>query len=365
MMSANLHLRTASRVLVEIGRFGARALGELERKGAGVAWDRLHSALGSGDPDRASRVRFRVSASRSRLYHEGAVEERLRRAAGLPPALEDAVSGADDDRPPEPDLVPSDGGGPVLVVARVHRDEVTVRIDTSGAHLHRRGYRTHVGIAPLRETLAAALLLARPRAHGDQAAADVALVDPLCGSGTVAIEGALLARRIPPGLASADREPRHYAFLDWPDLPAGTWGGLVSAARAGILSGAPASILASDRDPEVLDAAAANAERAGVSGDLVLSRLPLSEALDAAGPHGPGWVVTNPPYGGRLGDRRSLRALYAALGRGFRAGGPVAGWGLLYLSGDPVLDASTGLDLEPLFTTSHGGLEVRAMTGLT
>lgn len=349
MMTANLHLRTASRVLVEVGRFGARALGELERKGAELDWGRVHGAAEAGPG--AQGVRFRISSSRSRIYHEGAIEERLRRAAGLPPSPES----------------PEDAEGPPpLVVVRVHRDEVTVRLDTSGAHLHRRGYRTHVGRAPLRETLAAALLLARPRGSGGPPPAALPLLDPFCGAGTVAIEGALLARRIPPGLAGADRAPRHYAFLDWPDLPAGSWSGLVATAREGILPAAPAPIVASDRDAEVVEAAAANARRAGVETELVLSRAPLSRAHlalpgGAGAPRDAGWLVTNPPYGARLGDRRALRALYRALGRAVRPGGSFEGWGLLYLSGDPVLDAETGLEPEPRFATTHGGLRVRAM----
>jgi putative N6-adenine-specific DNA methylase len=346
LLRANLHLRTASRVLVELGRFRARALGELERKAAELPWERVHAAAGPG-----AGIRLRVSASRSRLYHEGAIEERLRRAGGLPDAP-----------PPRPEEDPAPEV-PLLVV-RVHRDEVTLRLDTSGAHLHRRGYRTHVGAAPLRETLAAALLLALP-----EAARTLPLLDPFAGSGTIAIEGALRARRIPPGLASADRAPRSYAFQAWEGFPEARWTALVEEARAGILPRAPAPILASDRDAQVLGAAEANLARAGVEADVslavaALSRAPLSRAPLSRAPlpdAPPGWVVTNPPYGTRLGDRRGLRSLYAALGRAFREEGRFAGWGLLLLSGDPVLEGATGLALEERFATSHGGLRVRAV----
>jgi len=365
LMAANLHLRVASRVLVELGTFGARALGELERKGAALPWDRV---------PRASEARFRVSSSRSRLYHEGAIEERLRNAGDLPApaagaAAEPAVDAGDDagaaGSTPDP--------GAPLVVVRVHRDKVTVRLDTSGEHLHRRGYRLHVGVAPLRETLASALLLSGPLAAATPTStgappATPPIVDPFCGSGTVAIEAALLARRIAPGLAMADRTPRHFAFRDWPDFPEETWDTAVEAARAAILPELPATsaIFGSDRDAGVLDATAANAERAGVRGDLhlataTLSKAPGPEEAASAGAD-PGWLVTNPPYGGRLGDRRRLRALYTSLGRAFQPGGRfAAGWSLLYLSGDPVLDDATGLSLEERFATSHGGLRVRAV----
>lgn len=342
LMAANLHLRTASRVLVEVGRFGARALGELERKAGKVDWDRVHAAAGKGarGGDEAP-VRFRVSASRSRLYHEGAIEERLRNGADLPAA---------------PDAV--DEAPHTLVVVRVHRDEVVIRLDTSGEHLHRRGYRTHVGAAPLRETLAAALLLARGETH----ATPSALLDPFCGSGTLPIEGALLARRIPPGLAQVDsgggRTPRDFAFLRWPDLPGAGWEAMLEEARSGILPETPVPLHGSDRDPAMLEAARENALRAGVAADITWAAAPFSQAPL---PPLPAWIVTNPPFGGRLGERRRLRALYGAMGSAFREGGPFHGAALLYLSGDPVLDQATGLPLKPRWETTHGGLRVRAM----
>jgi putative N6-adenine-specific DNA methylase len=342
LLKANLHLRVASRVLIEIGSFRARALGELTRKAAlEVDWDRVRMAA-AGDPE---RVRFRVSASRSRLYHEGAIEARLREAAGLPAEASD-----------DPD---------VLIVVRVHRDTVTVRLDTSGAHLHQRGYRQHVGLAPMRETLAAALLLQGALSVDGTWTVPAApsLLDPFCGSGTIPIEAALLARRIPPGMASPDFQPRAYACLAWPDAPPGLWDEVVAEARDRILppTGIAGRIVGSDRDASVVEAARANAVRAGVQEDVRFEVENLSRAPLAAHP---GWVVTNPPFGTRLGGRKSLRPLYQSLGRSFMAGGRMAGWSLLYLSADPVLDQVTGLPLETRMTTQHGGLSVRAMAFL-
>lgn len=344
VLAANLHLRVASRILIEIGAFGARALGELTRKArVEVDWERVHQAAHAD----ASRIRFRISASRSRLYHEGAIEARLREAAGLPPA------------PPSVDVDEDPHRPPVLVVVRVHRDKVTLRLDTSGAHLHQRGYRLHVGAAPLRETLAAALLLQGPfRVDGEPTLAGI--VDPFCGSGTLPIEAALLARKIPPGMASADLSPRSFACLSWPDRPHGVWEALVAEARSRVLSGAdlPVRIHGSDRDDAAVQAAHANAERAGVTEDVALATASLSRAPR---PDSPGWLVTNPPFGTRLGGRASLRPLYASLGRSLLPGGRWAGWSLLYLSADPVLDKVTGLPLDTRMTTRHGGLAVRAM----
>lgn len=382
LLRANLHLRVASRVLVEVGSFRARALGELVRKARqAVDWERVRGAA-AGDED---RIVFRVSASRSRLYHEGAIEERLRQAGGLPegpslgvgaaangvgattPAVNDSTSETDDrtfataasagtTRAP----APAPHATPILVVVRVHRDRVTVRLDTSGAHLHLRGYRRNVGTAPMRETLAAALLLQGPLQPDGQWSRP-AVVDPFCGSGTIPIEAALLARRIPPGMASPDLTPRDFACLHWPDLPLAVWEEEVARAHAMIrprpLEGF--TIHGSDRDPRMVEAAQANASRAGVEGDIHLEAAPLSRAPH---PDEPGWIVTNPPFGTRLGGRKSLRPLYAALGRSVQSGGRMAGWDLLYLSADPVLDLATGLALEERMATRHGGLAVRGVT---
>ncbi len=366
LLRANLHLRVASRVLVEVGSFRARALGELVRKGrVAVDWERIRAAAG-GD---GRRIVFRVSASRSRLYHEGAIEARLREAGELPDVAgvgEEAEPRTRD--PGEAEEFPGVAGPgdradapgtPILVVVRVHRDQVTVRLDTSGAHLHQRGYRQHVGTAPMRETLAAGLLLQGPL-EPDGGWSRPSLVDPFCGSGTIPIEAVLLARRIPAGMASVGFVPRDFACLHWPDLPPDVWEMEVARARAGIRPLDPErfAVFGSDRDARVIEAARANAKRAGVPEEVHLATAPLSKAPH---PDDSGWIVTNPPFGTRLGARKSLRPLYAALGRSVQPGGRMVGWRLLYLSADPVLDHATGLPLEVRMTTRHGGLTVRAV----
>ncbi|MDQ3555282.1 MAG: class I SAM-dependent RNA methyltransferase, partial [Gemmatimonadota bacterium] len=167
LFDANLRLRTASRVLLRIAEFRARTWWELERHARRVAWERW-----LGD-ERA--VRLRVTSRKSKLYHQGAVAERLLQVIGVRadsiPAADAAKSDEEDER--------TDGQ---LLVARFLRDRCTLSIDTSGALLHRRGYRQALGRAPLRETLAAALLL------GSGWQGQAPLIDPLCGAGTVAIE---------------------------------------------------------------------------------------------------------------------------------------------------------------------------------
>ena len=343
---ANLHLRTASRVLVRLGQFHVRALGELERRAKELPWERF---IG---PGRA--VRLRVTCRKSRLYHSGAVAERVANAMT-------ARSGGITDRsttgnavgsraeraggPPDDDDV--DDNENQLVVVRVLHDRCTMSVDSSGALLHRRGYRLAIAKAPLRETLAAALLLA----SGWDSRAP--LLDPMCGSGTIAIEGALLARRIAPGLA------RSFAFVEWPEVDRELWERVLDEARALVLPRAPAVIQASDRDAGAIEAALANAERAGVSGDVDFSRRAVSaiEPLPE-----PGWVVTNPPYGARVGEHDRLRNLYSQLGKVL--GAKCAGWTVALLSADSRLDSRLGIPFETVLKTRNGGIAVRAAVGV-
>ena len=327
---ANLWLRTATRVIARVGEFHARLFDELERHARKLAWSRF---IDGGQP-----VRLRVSTSKSRLYHTGAVAQRIAEAmeksTGIAPTV---ASGGDDDE---------ESGETPLVIVRLFRDQCTVSIDTSGALLHRRGYRLATAKAPLRETLGAALLLASGWEPGTP------LIDPLCGAGTIPIEAALMARRIPPGLE------RTFAFMRWPGFHEPTWKKVVDEARAQMLPAAPAPILGSDRDAGAIVASRENAERAGVTADIVFAEKVISRITppDSAGV---GAIVTNPPYGVRVGDRDALRNLYAQLGTIARERFP--GWKLTVLSADPRLDSQIGGTMETVLTTKNGGIAVRAM----
>jgi putative N6-adenine-specific DNA methylase len=229
-------------------------------------------------------------------------------------------------------------------VVRVAHDVVTVSVDSSGAHLHRRGWRRATAKAPLRETLAAAMVMACGWRH------DVPFVDPLCGSGTVAIEAALLAGGRAPGRG------RSFAFQHWPSFAPGTWASVcadVARADRAASSVTIAPIVAADRDAGAVRAAIDNAARAGVAGAVVVRRAPLAATLDAL-PSPPGWIVTNPPYGARVGGA-DLRDLYATLGR-------ASDWGLGVLAADRVLAGHTGRPLTEQFHTSNGGLPVTFWT---
>jgi putative N6-adenine-specific DNA methylase len=338
LYEASLHVRTASRIVARIGEFRARTFAELERHAARLPWDRFVAA--------DAPVALRVTCRKSKLYHEGAVAERLARV--LADRIGAGVQAAGDDDEDD------DVAHSRLVIIRFFRDVCTISADASGALLHRRGYRQAVARAPLRETLAAAMLLATGW-RGESA-----LLDPFCGSGTIPIEAALLARRIPPGLAAADRRPRRYAFQDWPGFDDAVWDDVVTAARAAILPRAGCAILAADRHAGAITAARANAERAGVAHDIEFLQRTAS-TLEPPPDGAPGHLVTNPPYGVRIGERRALRPLYSALGRAALARLP--GWQVALLAADPPLAAATGLPLAELLATRNGGIAVRLVAG--
>jgi len=332
---ANLWLRTASRVLVRVASFRAQAFHELERLARAVPWEHY---VASG-----SAVRFRVTSKKSRLYHTGGIAQRFSEA------IEHRLGGSvvvGDARSDENDEDDVEGPAPQLFVIRVSHDAFTVSADSSGALLHQRGYRKAIAKAPLRETLAAAILIASDW-NGS-----TPLIDPFCGSGTIPIEAALLARQIAPGFS------RSFAFETWPSFDRSRWDAVRAKAAEGVRAGAGVQIKGSDRDAGAIEAAAENAERAGVTGDLELSVRAVSAIDDCAGEEG--LVVTNPPYGVRVGEAARLRDLYAKLGQVLR--GKCPGWRVALLSADPRLEGELRLPLEERLRTRNGGIPVRLMT---
>lgn len=342
---ANLHLRTVSRVLVRVDEFRAATFHELEKRTARIDWSRWIT------PGRD--VALRVTCRKSRLYHSGAVAERV--AAILAPGVGGVQLGASDDGDEANDTGQSSGandggqGAPQLVVVRLLHDRCTISLDSSGALLHQRGYRLATGKAPLRETLGAALLLASGWEPGTP------LVDPFCGSGTLAIEGALLARRIAPG------RNRTFALERWPGADARTMACVRDDARGRELPSAGAPIVASDRDAGAVDGARHNAERAGVAGDITFVVRAVSSLTPPDDGRPDGAVVTNPPYGVRVGATGELRNLYARTGAVLRSAFP--GWRLAVVSADRRLTGQLGVVLRDVVKTSNGGIPVTFAVG--
>jgi len=319
---ANLHLRAASRILMRLGDFYASTFSELRARAAKLPWE-LYIRPGQ-------TIALRVTCHKSKLYHSSAVAERV--AGAVMDRLRKPVEVVKFDEELRP--------VPQLILVRIDHDQCTISLDTSGELLHRRGYHLETAKAPLRETIAAGLLLSA----GWQA--DAAFLDPFCGSGTIPIEAAMLAGRIAPG------KNRKFAFMGWPGYDSKLWHVILQEAAAAERP-AQALIRASDRDAGAIKIAQANAQRAGV-----LERIDFScRAVSAVeGLPAPGWMVTNPPYGVRVSPAHDLRNLYAQLGHLLRAN--FAGWQVGVLCSDRVLVGQLHLAFGEPLRLVNGGIHV-------
>jgi putative N6-adenine-specific DNA methylase len=313
---ANLELRGAARVLARIAEFRAFHLAQLDKRARRLPW---------GDflrPDRPVRVEAAASKN-SRIYHGGAAAQRIARA--IAEELGAPVSDAAE----------------VCVKARIDDDLCTISLDTSGEALHKRGHKEAVNKAPMRESLAAPFL------RLCDYAGDEPVLDPMCGSGTFVIEAAEIAAGLNPGRS------RHFAFENLATFDPEAW----QAMRATVKSAPPAHrCFGSDRDAGAVEMSRANAERAGIAAFVEFRQQPVGALTAPEGP--PGLVIVNPPYGGRLGERKSLFALYHALGKRLLSG--FSGWRVGLISDDAGLAKATGLPFAaPSPPILHGGLHVR------
>lgn len=196
----------------------------------------------------------------------------------------------------------SEEGPEYKIEVAILRDIVTLSIDTSGVGLHKRGYREYTGEAPLKETLAAALVLI---SNWDTSRV---LADPLCGSGTIAIEAALIGKNIAPGIN------RKFACEDWPTMDADIWEQVREGARKTV-NGDQIEILASDIDGNLLRTAGANAEKAGVKEFIKFQKIPMQSFTSR---QKYGVIITNPPYGERLGEAAEVKKLHIDFGDMYR-----------------------------------------------
>lgn len=338
LVAANLELRTATRIIVRIGLFEARAFHDLELRSKRIPWE---AYAAPGTP-----VRFRVTSHKSKLFHQDAIAERLLASVQdrLGSEVSTAPGGEDHDGPGALEGAANEQ----LFVVRLAHDTCVISADSSGALLHRRGYRVAGGKAPMRETLAAAMLL------GIGWDGSEPLLDPFCGSGTIPIEAALLARRIAPNLPRALRGD--FACLRWPAFDKAAATPVVEGALERGLPASPVPIVGSDRDPGAIAGAKANALRAALP-EIEFQVGPFS----AVNPPEPaGWMVTNPPYGVRIGEQKRLRALYAQLGKLKRT--RLSDWKLAMLESQREVRRFTGLAMQEVLSTRNGGIRVRLVT---
>ena len=279
----NIGLRLAERVYVKLGQFPARSFTELFDGTRALPWEEWIGRL-DACPVKGHSIRSQLtSVPDCQSIVKKAVVERLHEKYGIEWFQET--------------------GSLYQIEFFLFKDEAALMIDTSGIALHKRGYRPASGAAPLRETLAAAMVLtARPRE-------DVLLWDPFCGSGTIALEAAMIMGGIAPGLG------RRFAGERFARVPPSLWKQAREEAEARRRPDAHFEVFASDIDSEVLEVAKENVKRAGVEKNIKLFKADARriERLDRRGT-----VVCNPPYGERMGEMAEVEALYRQIGKAFR-----------------------------------------------
>jgi 23S rRNA (guanine2445-N2)-methyltransferase len=321
---ANLESRVASRVLWQVAHGAYRSADELYELAKAVAWDRLFKPLRTLRVDLAATRSPLSSLEFATLKVKDAVCDRFRADTGVRPSI-------DKDRPD------------VRVHAYLTEREATLYLDTSGDALFKRGWRRETDLAPLRENLAAGVLALSGWTPV------TALLDPMCGSGTIAIEAALAAAGIAPG------QGRSFGFqkLAWYDGP--TWQRLRQRARDRARPPpATASIFASDSDPRAVAQSQRNAAAARVDAWIDIR---VADVLTRTAPAPAGVLVANPPYGVRLEDEGALAAFYPKLGDALKQ--RFAGWTACLLSGDSRLPKLIGLKPSRRTPLYNGAIECR------
>lgn len=274
----NIWLRTADRILIKVSEFKAESFEELFQGALKVDWGNIIPINGKmhvigksiksklfSVPDCQAIVKKAVVESMKRKYKKDWFEE---------------------------------NGPTYKIEVALLKDMVTLTIDTTGAGLHKRGYRELAGEAPIKETLAAALVLI------SKWEPSIILADPFCGSGTIAIEAALIGKNIAPGLN------RNFASEEWPNIPSNVWEETREYARRKI-NDKEFRILASDIDGRMVKTAKENALKAGVSEYIAFQKLPVEEFSSAKKN---GYIICNPPYGERIGEAKIVENIYKHLG---------------------------------------------------
>jgi len=290
----NLQSRIASRFIVRLGKEEITTLKSLQKFASTLEWKQY---VRSNQP-----VQIRATCKQSKLYHSGAVIERFQNA--LDSSIGKAMQYVKGEDLPE---------GTQRIVIRIHNNLVTASIDSSGEHLHRRGYRLATAKAPMRENIAAGCLAS---IHYD---GSHPFLDPMTGSGTLAIEAALVAKNQAPGLL------REFSFMQWPMFRPKKWQALLNHCKDQERSDTP-PIFASDRHPGAIQAAIENAKTAGVDKLIEFERATLTERAQALTDIS-GSCFINPPYGERLGKGGgNLKNLYASINN--MATGPLCSWNM-------------------------------------
>lgn len=282
---ANIFLRTAERVMIQVGRFKATTFEELFQGIRNLPWEEYIPEDGKFWVKKASSINSKLfSPSDIQSIAKKAMVERMKQKYHKEWFKEDGAS------------------YPVRIF--LLKDEVTVALDTSGDSLHKRGYRTMTSKAPLTETLAASLIMLTPWRK------DRILVDPFCGSGTFPIEAAMIAANVAPGMN------RDFTAEEWTNLiDRKLWYECVKEAEDMIDTTVKVDIQGYDIDGDVIKAARENAKRAGVEHMIHFQQRAVA---DLSHPKKYGFIITNPPYGERLEDKADLPELYTQIGQAYQ-----------------------------------------------
>ncbi|GAB1476113.1 class I SAM-dependent RNA methyltransferase [Bacillota bacterium] len=296
VVRSNLWLRSADRVLIGMGEFMAVSFEELFQQTAALPWEEWIPEDGKFTVNGSSVKSKLFSVSDCQAIVKKAIVERLKQTYAI-------------DRFPET-------GADYTVKVTLLKDRVTVTLDTSGPGLHKRGYRIRDVAAPIKETLAAAMVQLSFWKSGRL------LVDPFCGSGTIPIEAAMIGRNIAPGLS------RSFASEEWEAIPKELWKEERKAAFEAIDYDSDVRISASDIDPKAIAAAKANAEEAGVDDCIDFAVKPFNK-LEASENHG--IIIANPPYGERIGEKKQIQKIYGEL-KLFMEANPT--WSLYLITSD-------------------------------
>jgi putative N6-adenine-specific DNA methylase len=292
----NIWLRFAGRLLLKIGEFPATTFDALFEGVKNLPWERWITPDGRFSVNARSVKSTLQSERTSQAIVKKAVVERLKDAYSVNWFAET--------------------GPEFTIQVSVRKDQALLTIDTSGAGLHKRGYRTEAGEAPLKETLAAAMVQLSFWDGGRL------LVDPMCGSGTILIEAAMIARNIAPGLKES------FASEEWPAIPPAAWASARAQAEAAIDHSGELQIFGYDVDAEAIAVARNNARRAGVGDDILFEVKDIHELwIDQQY----GILISNPPYGRRMAEYREINAIYITLNKMLRK---KKGWSVYILTAD-------------------------------
>ncbi len=326
---ANLNLRTANRLLMRIESFHAANFRRLENNLIAVPWELF---ILPGAP-----TNIRVTSRNSRLYHKDAVAGLVQASIAFRFAQNEFSS----ETAAEPTVIQQ-------IFVRLSDNRVTLSIDSSGDLLHKRGIKPRTAKAPIRETLAAAALILSGYTGTEP------LVDPMCGSGTFAIEAAMIAQKFPPGGF------RNFAFMEWPSFQHKRWQHMKQATEKKIVRTNTPFIFASDRDDRAVRELEDSVTQHGLSGIVAVSTRDFFDLSPTELTNRPGLVTLNPPFGRRLGSQRESEALFLSVCEKLEK--EYKGWKFVLVSLNPHLAGRV-----PFRSTTrllpHGGLKVALTTG--